>query len=157
MIYLFDVHEISRNELVVILDDLSMKLNGAELVVVGNKIDKEDLEYTKKEFFGLGEILFISAKEKQQINELKQYLVTLFDSRTINVTETIVTNTRHVEELRQTNIALTKILEGMSQNLAGDFLAIDIRTALNHLGNITGEIHSDELLSNIFSKFCIGK
>ena len=88
---------------------------------------------------------------------MKQYLVTLFDSRTINVTETIVTNTRHVEELRQTNIALTKILEGLSQNLAGDFLAIDIRTALNHLGNITGEIHSDELLANIFSKFCIGK
>ncbi len=157
VIYLFDVHEISRNELVGILDELSSKLNGAELVVVGNKIDKEDLEYTKPEFSGLGEILFISAKEKQQINELKQYLVTLFDSRTINVTETIVTNTRHVEELRQTNIALTKILEGLSQNLAGDFLAIDIRTALNHLGNITGEIHFDELLANIFSKFCIGK
>ncbi len=84
-------------------------------------------------------------------------MVTLFDNRTINVTETIVTNARHVEALRHTNVALIKVLDGLNHNVTGDFLAMDIRQALYYLGTITGEISSDDLLTNIFSRFCIGK
>ena len=156
-IYLFDAHEITSSELKLIIDDITPHIQNSQLVLVANKIDKEDLEYTKKEFSEFPGMLFISAKEKIGIDEFKQYMVTLFDNRTINVTETIVTNARHVEALRHTNVALIKVLDGLNHNVSGDFLAMDIRQALHHLGTITGEISSDDLLTNIFSRFCIGK
>jgi tRNA modification GTPase len=157
IIYLFDVHELSRAELNSIIEELKPKIGESQLVVLGNKIDKEDLAYTQKEFSGIKDILFISAKERHGIDDLKQRLVHLFDSRTVNVTETIVTNARHVQSLQNTNIALEKVYEGLSKNISGELLATDIRNALHHLGLITGEVTTDDLLANIFSKFCIGK
>ncbi len=156
-IYLFDAHEITTTELGQIVDDLLPHIHNSHLVLVANKIDKEDINYIKKEFSEFPEMLFISAKERIHIDELKQQLVALFDSKTVNVTETIVTNARHVEALRHTNVALLRVLEGLNNNVTGDFLAMDIRQALHHLGTITGEISSDDLLANIFSSFCIGK
>lgn len=156
-IYLFDVHEITAAELTLIVDDITPHLHSSQLVLIANKIDKEDVAYTKKEFAIFPEMLFISAKERTNIEELKKHLVHLFDSRTVNITETIVTNARHVEALRHTNVSLNKVLEGLNQNVTGDFLAMDIRQALHYLGTITGEISSDDLLNNIFSRFCIGK
>lgn len=156
-IYLFDAHEITSSELNLIVEDIKPHLHNSQLVLVANKIDKEDVEYTRKEFAEFPDMLFISAKEKIGIDEFKKYMVTLFDNRTINVTETIVTNARHVEALRHTNVALIKVLDGLNQNVTGDFLAMDIRQALHYLGTITGEISSDDLLTNIFSRFCIGK
>lgn len=157
IIYLFDVHELSFSELTNILNELKTKTGESQVVVLGNKIDKEDLEYTKKEFAAIPGILFISAKERVGIEELKKQLVHLFDSRTVNVTETIVTNARHVQALQHTNSALSRIIEGLGKKISGELLATDIRIALNHLGLITGEISTDDLLKNIFSKFCIGK
>ena len=156
-IYLFDVHEISLNELKLIVAEITPHLHNSQLVLVANKIDKEDMEYTYREFAEFKDMLFISAKERIGIDELKKYLVHLFDNSIVNVTETIVTNARHVEALRHTNVALIKVLEGLSNHVTGDFLAMDIRTALHHLGEITGEISTEDLLSNIFSRFCIGK
>lgn len=156
-IYLFDVHEITPNELKQIVAEIQPHLHNSQLVLVANKIDKEDMEYTYREFAEFKDMVFISAKEQTGIDELKQHLVKLFDNSTVNVTETIVTNVRHVEALRQTNSALLKVLEGLNNNVTGDFLAMDIRQALHYLGTITGEISSDDLLSNIFSRFCIGK
>jgi tRNA modification GTPase len=156
-VYLFDVHEISLNELKLIVAEITPHLHNSQLVLVANKIDKEDMEYTYREFAEFKDMLFISAKERIGIDELKAYLVHLFDNSIVNVTETIVTNARHVEALRHTNVALIKVLEGLTANVTGDFLAMDIRTALHHLGEITGEISSDDLLANIFSRFCIGK
>jgi len=71
--------------------------------------------------------------------------------------QTIVTNLRHYENLRQTYAALDEVLTGLHQGITNDFLASDIRRALYALGEITGEITTDDLLENIFSKFCIGK
>jgi tRNA modification GTPase len=156
-IYLFDAHEITAAELKLIVSDITPHLHNSQLVLVANKIDKEDLEYTKKEFADFPGMLFISAKEHIGIDEFKKQMVHLFDNRTVNLTETIVTNARHVEALRHTNVALVKVLEGLNHNVTGDFLAMDIRQALHYLGTITGEISSDDLLSNIFSRFCIGK
>ncbi|MES2286344.1 MAG: tRNA uridine-5-carboxymethylaminomethyl(34) synthesis GTPase MnmE [Bacteroidota bacterium] len=156
-IYLFDAHEITSSELRLIVEDLKPHLHNSQLVLVANKIDKEDLEYIKREFNEFPDMLFISAKERTHIDEFKKHLVDLFDSRIVNITETIVTNSRHVEALRHTNTALIKVLEGLNQNVTGDFLAMDIRQALHYLGTITGEISSDDLLANIFSRFCIGK
>jgi tRNA modification GTPase len=70
---------------------------------------------------------------------------------------TIVTNMRHYEGLLQTRNSLQDVLNGLALGVTGDFLAQDIRHSLHHLGTITGEITTDDLLANIFSKFCIGK
>jgi len=139
------------------LDEVKNKIGDAQLVILGNKIDKEDLDYTKKEFSHFPGIIFISAKENTGVPELKKRLVELFDSRTVNVTETIITNARHVEALHNTMSAINKVYEGLGKNISGELLATDIRNALHHLGLITGEITTDDLLTNIFSKFCIGK
>lgn len=157
VIYLFDVHEITPRELTMILDDVKKHLHDSQLLVVGNKMDTENEEYLKKEFEAFPDVLFISAKEKRNIEELKSRLIHLFDNRAVNVTETIVTNARHVEALRNTNKAVIKIIEGLNSGIPGDLLAIDIRAALQYLGEITGEVTTDDLLENIFSKFCIGK
>ncbi|MES2592048.1 MAG: tRNA uridine-5-carboxymethylaminomethyl(34) synthesis GTPase MnmE [Bacteroidota bacterium] len=156
-IYLFDAHEVTSSELEQIVEELEPHLHSSQLVLVANKIDKEDLEYIKQEFKEFPDMLFISAKEGTNIDEFKKSLVNLFDKRIVNITETIVTNARHVEALRHTNVALIKVLEGLNHNVSGDFLAMDIRQALHYLGTITGEISSDDLLTNIFSRFCIGK
>ena len=71
--------------------------------------------------------------------------------------DTIVTNARHFENLTKTHESLERVLAGLDHNMTGDLLAEDIRMALNYLGEITGEVTNDEILGNIFSKFCIGK
>ena len=81
-------------------------------------------------------------------------MVNLGDFKTGN---TVVTNARHYESLQNTLGALNDVLTGVDNGISGDFLAMDLRQALHHLGTITGEITTDDLLGNIFSKFCIGK
>ena len=68
-----------------------------------------------------------------------------------------MSNYRHYEALSKAYEALMKVTEGLAVNITGDFLAMDIRQSLHYLGEITGEITTDDLLGNIFSKFCIGK
>jgi len=69
----------------------------------------------------------------------------------------LVTNLRHYQKLTETNQALERVLTGLNSGITGDFLAMDIRQALHFLGEITGQITSDDLLENIFANFCIGK
>ncbi len=157
VIYLFDVHELTSTELQKDLDEIKQHMNGAELIVTGNKIDKEDIAYTKKEFSHFKDILLISAKEKHNLEELKIKLIDIFDQKSSNIPETIVTNARHVEALQQTYHALTRVKEGLEKKLSGELLASDIRDALHYLGLITGEVSTDDLLQTIFSRFCIGK
>ena len=68
-----------------------------------------------------------------------------------------MTNSRHYEALYKADEALNKVLEGLTGGITGDFIAMDIRQALHHLGEITGEIYTDDLLDSIFGRFCIGK
>lgn len=157
IIYLFDIHELSSSDLQKELEDLKQHTNGAELILTGNKIDKEDVDYTKKEFSHFENMLFISSKEKRGLEELKTRLLDVFDEKANNIPETILTNTRHVEALQHTHDALTRVSEGLEKKLSGELLASDIRTALHHLGTISGEVSSEDLLQSIFSRFCIGK
>jgi tRNA modification GTPase len=157
IIYLFDTHELSLGDLQQELKVIEEHIGTSQLVVVGNKIDFENVEALKKEFQAIENITFISAKEKNNIEELKQKLVSLFDTRTVNTTDTIVTNSRHVSSLNKAFAALSKVNEGLATNIQSDFLALDIRYALEALGEITGQVTNDDLLGNIFSKFCIGK
>ena len=100
----------------------------------------------------------ISAQVGQGLSELTQALVSAMTEGFDLSQDTIVSNARHYEALRQTEVALKKTKEGLEEGISGDFIAMDIRTAMRHLGNITGQIDIDtDLLGSIFSKFCIGK
>jgi len=69
----------------------------------------------------------------------------------------LVTSLRHFESLSQTKNSLDQVINGINSGISNNLLALDIRHALNHLGEIKGEITTEDLLENIFSKFCIGK
>ena len=101
--------------------------------------------------------LCISAKTGTGIEELKNSLVALVVSNFDLQNETIVSSARHYEALLKTNETLEKAKNGLEDATSADFIAIDIRQAMYHLGTITGDISTDDLLGNIFSKFCIGK
>ncbi|WP_031527702.1 tRNA uridine-5-carboxymethylaminomethyl(34) synthesis GTPase MnmE [Dyadobacter crusticola] len=99
--------------------------------------------------------LIISARTQSGIHQLTDSLVNLVGSRAPG--DTVVNNMRHYQHLVKTHEALSDVLNGLQTGVTGDFLAQDIRLALHHLGEITGTIVTDDLLDNIFSKFCIGK
>jgi tRNA modification GTPase len=123
------------------------------LICVFNKMDQLDLE---KDRFEIENAVYISAKNKEGIDDLKSLLTQ--EMNILNVGDSsIVTNIRHYEILKKCQLAMEKIEEGMNAQITGDLLAMDIREMLNLLGEITGTISSDELLGNIFGRFCIGK
>ena len=104
------------------------------------------------------EFIFISAKEKLNIENLKKALYNKVIDAEISVNDTIVSNIRHYNSLKNAKEAIEASLNGIALGITGDLLAQDIRIALKELGNITGDIDVDEdILGNIFSKFCIGK
>lgn len=76
---------------------------------------------------------------------------------TVNQAADIVTNARHFDALQKAHTSLTDVLQSMEDKITSDFVAMDIRQAIYHLGSITGEISTDDLLGNIFANFCIGK
>ena len=75
----------------------------------------------------------------------------------VNADNTVVTNARHLQALLKMKESLVSIREGLDNHIPGDLLALEIRTCLFHLGDITGEVTSEDKLDFIFSKFCIGK
>ncbi len=97
------------------------------------------------------------AREGRNLQLLLDRLYGLFATEEVPPDQTIVTNARHYTALRQTDDALAAVLDGLDQGITPDLVALDIRRALHHLGAITGEISTDDLLGNIFGKFCIGK
>jgi len=101
--------------------------------------------------------VFISAKHKTGVEELKEELLRKVNLHQLNTDDVLVTNIRHVEALQKTLESLEKVIDGIDHPITSDFLAMDIRQALHHLGEITGSVSTDDLLENIFSKFCIGK
>ncbi len=157
IIYLFDAHDLSLGDLKMELELLKDYIGNSQLLTVANKIDVEDLKLLHDEFSDFPEMIYISAKEHLNIHQLKQQLVNLFDTRTLDVTDTVVTNARHVASLNNAVKALQNVQLGLQSDIASDLLALDIRYALEELGNITGEVTNEDLLENIFSKFCIGK
>ena len=101
--------------------------------------------------------LKLSAINSTDCQKVKDKIYQLSGLNDLNLESTIITNARHVEALQKAHADLLKVKEGMDSNVTGDFLAMDIRQVLHHLGSITGEISSDDLLGNIFANFCIGK
>ncbi|HNF29698.1 MAG TPA: tRNA uridine-5-carboxymethylaminomethyl(34) synthesis GTPase MnmE [Chitinophagaceae bacterium] len=119
-------------------------------ILIANKADKIDNKNSQ-------ESIYISAKEKVNIDLLKQKLIEKTVGGEINTEATIITNIRHYDALQKLNHYLQETLRGLEENISGDLLALDIRQCLHHLGEITGEITNEDQLDYIFSKFCIGK
>ena len=131
-----------------------LKSSNLPYLIVGNKEDEANPSL--KEALLNEDPVFISAKSKTHLDDLKNRLKAHV-AQTKTQGDTIVTNARHLESLQQTQEALNRVIEGINIGISNDLVAQDIRKALFHLGEITGEVTTDDLLENIFSKFCIGK
>ena len=166
VLYLYNEKENTTDEVVQFVEENYRK--GLKLLLLHNKTDNEvegqsdfDKEIeeklnSKEQKYHYGQ-LRISAKERINILSLKETLSSYAKELTTTESATIITNIRHLEALQQTLTALDRVEEGLSFRLSGDLLAIDIREMLYHLGSITGAVSNDEVLGNIFSRFCIGK
>ena len=153
IMYMFDLTNTTWEEIETEVHGLEAL--GIPYVKVGNKVDKADPALLKK--LGREGMVFISASNKTNIEQLKEKLLSYFHVNTVKSGDVLVTNLRHYQNLVQTNESLERVLKGMTEGITGDFLAMDIRQSLHYLGEITGAITTDDLLENIFSKFCIGK
>ena len=122
------------------------------IITVANKQDLLKPN-TKK----ISETIYISAKNNLNINVLIKKIISMTLDSTQHNSSVIVTNSRHFQALRMSQKALLKVKYGINNSIEIDLLAMDIRMALNYLGEITGEITTDDLLDNIFKNFCIGK
>ncbi|CAM3918735.1 tRNA uridine-5-carboxymethylaminomethyl(34) synthesis GTPase MnmE [Flavobacterium branchiophilum] len=131
------------------------------IIIVINKSDLVSIEESKKlnqqlETLNLKQI-FISAKEKTGIDELKNTLLSFVNTGTLRNNETIITNSRHYDALLKALEEIQKVKWSLDSGISADLMAIDIKSALYYFGEITGEVTNDELLGNIFANFCIGK
>ena len=158
LLYVFDVSQMSAAE---VSDDLKKLENkNIQLVVVANKMDLNP--YAKAEEFispylRHDQFIPVSAKNDMNVEYLKDYLYDLIAGSRLNEESVIVANARHIGALQNTDQALEKVLTGFNQQVTSDFIAMDMRQAIYHLGEITGEISTDDLLEHIFKNFCIGK
>ena len=152
------------------LRNLSNRINNErqKLVILLNKADKADetviadqiteIKSVCQELLYPIAVLPISAKQKLGITELKELLInTQSQNTTLGSNATLVTNVRHYQALKDAQIALYRVEDGLTAGTPTDLVAQDIREALYHLGSIVGEINTEEILGNIFGRFCIGK
>lgn len=167
LVYVFDVTTTKLSE--VHADLAALNADKMSTLVVCNKMDKINDELKKMNdewlneikdssfIFHLSSFITVSAKQHQNIDWLKENLLNTVVDGGLNLEHTVVSNARHFEALQKSHDSLTDVLHSLDNGVTTDFVAMDIRRALNHLGEITGEVGVEDLLDNIFSKFCIGK
>jgi tRNA modification GTPase len=159
IIYMFDIADISHDyldEAIKYVKDLN---ESAELLLVGNKFDTatQSPGFYGHEYGHFSNLHFVSTNSNEDIDFIKKEIVRQFNKNKVSAGDIVVTNARHYEALRNASIDLEKTLHGLQSQLSGDFVAMDIRQVIHHLGSITGEITQDNLLGHIFKNFCIGK
>ena len=160
LIYLFDINDITNDEIV--NDLFEFNRDDLTILLVRNKIDLKNQSDIKIEsllkscnHFDINEILEISAIQKDYLKPLKAKLLSV--NKAYENNGTIVTNLRHYNSLNEAELSLIDIKKGIENGVTGDLLSIDLRKAIDSIGEITGQITNDEMLGNIFSNFCIGK
>jgi len=154
IIYLFDLN----NETLKEIEETIKTLDNQEVPVikVGNKIDLADKNFIV-DLEKISSMVYISADRGDNLDHLKEKILEIVNLNQFKTGDPLVTSIRHFESLSQTKNSLDQVINGINSGISNDLLALDIRYALNHLGEITGEITTEDLLENIFSKFCIGK
>lgn len=157
LLYIFDIETENLDDLIQVKQDFSF----IPTLFVANHIDKLDektFELKLKELKNINiDCIFISAKNDINILILKDKIVKTALGETFSTGDSLVTNIRHYENLKNANSALENILLGLENDIFTDLLAQEIRQAVYFIGQITGEVTNDEILETIFSKFCIGK
>jgi len=142
-------------------EKIFQRAKGKKIILIFNKIDKlsdEELEILEQLFspFDCRKIK-ISAKKRLNTELLQQLLLETANVPQISENDIVVTNIRHYEALKNAQNAILRVIDGLKSDISSEFLSQDIRQCMHYLGEITGEITNDDILSNIFEKFCIGK
>jgi len=150
VIYIYDSNTTSAAE---VQNDIEiLNIDEIPTLLVANKIDVLQTTQNIPENH-----IQISAKNKENIHKLKEEIYNSSISNKIDMSGIIVTNERHYNLLQEAKISLKNVVAGLETQLPADLIAMDIRQASISLGEITGTITTDDLLGNIFGKFCIGK
>ena len=159
VIYLFDSNSSIENLKAVKfeIEKIKNKYPQKPLLIIANKIDKLDDVQLGKLNSEIDGVQLLSAKSGFGVEQLTNSLLNLINTGALKNNDTIITNSRHYDSLIKAIEEVYKVKQGLDSGLSGDLLAIDIRQALYHFGEITGEITNDDLLGNIFANFCIGK
>lgn len=159
IVYLFDAQHSVRDSshINIEIEKIKNKYPQKPLLIIANKVDSLTDSAVSEIKSSIGDVILISAKTGYGVEKLTQALMQLINTGALRNNETIVTNTRHYDALLKALEEIQKVKFGLENGLSGDLLAIDIRQALYHFGEITGEISNDDLLGNIFANFCIGK
>ncbi|HLT34572.1 MAG TPA: tRNA uridine-5-carboxymethylaminomethyl(34) synthesis GTPase MnmE [Aquaticitalea sp.] len=159
VIYLFDAekYKLQGQKFKVEIETIRNKYPQKNLVVIANKVDKLSDDEILNLQSEISDLKLMAAKSGHGIEELQKQLLDYINTGALRNNETIVTNSRHYDSLLKALEEIQKVKYGLDSGLSGDLLAIDIRQALYHFGEITGEITNDDLLGNIFANFCIGK
>ncbi|MBX2906379.1 MAG: tRNA uridine-5-carboxymethylaminomethyl(34) synthesis GTPase MnmE [Taibaiella sp.] len=161
VIYLFDAPALPDSDferMDLMKQEETLQQGSGKFLLVGNKSDMlapAQLEQVKGA--ARGEVMLISAKSRDNISQLRDALYELVAGGAVRTEGTIVTNARHHAALQQVLSSLRDIRNGLDNNIPGDLLALDIRRCLHYLGEITGQVTTEDKLDYIFSKFCIGK
>ena len=153
ILYLLDLTTESENEIETAKNELESQ--PIPYLLIGNKSDLLSKEQLKS-LNGFG-INFLSAKSGNGLTELEDIILEKVNAKALQTDDTVVTNLRHHQQLILTKESLQAVITGIDSSITHDFVAQDIRHSLHHLGEITGQISTDDLLENIFRKFCIGK
>ncbi|HLP06455.1 MAG TPA: tRNA uridine-5-carboxymethylaminomethyl(34) synthesis GTPase MnmE [Paludibacter sp.] len=140
---------------------ISRRTAGKKVILVFNKIDKicKDERKVLADFFNHfeGERIYISARERINTDKLQHALINAASIPEIHPGDVVVNNIRHFQALEQALSSIQRVTQGLKSGVSGDFLSQDIRECMHFLGEITGQISNNEILGNIFGKFCIGK
>ena len=158
ILYVFDVNIHPYEDVLESISELraQTELSFKRMILVGNKTDMlEELPHGFREFVE-HETIFVSAKRKENIHLLAESLLKSIEKADVT-DRTIISNARHLEALQNALTAIESTHQGLVSGLSPDLLTVMIRAALHHLGEITGEITTEEILGSIFSRFCIGK
>jgi tRNA modification GTPase len=155
----------THNQFPVVFDRINKIRNrlihNQTLIIVPNKIDSGIRETIQElELLDLADnekMVFVAAKQKQNLDELIDEMIKSVNLDSAVLEDVIVSNARHFEILKNTHVAILRVLSGLDTGITGDFLAQDIRECIHFMGEITGDISTDEVLGHIFKNFCIGK
>ncbi len=160
VLWIIDTSQINNQEKW-LSEEIMKRVEHTPLILVFNKVDKlsEGERLALEQQFKDNRVprIFISAKERLHTDELQELLYNAAKLPELSDQDIMVTNMRHYEALKQAHTAIVRVQDGLNDRISGDFLSQDIRECLHYLGEITGQITTDEVLGNIFSKFCIGK
>jgi len=159
ILYMFDASTTTMEEINETISEFRETLEDKEkrLILIANKIDlMDELPHNFADLVEM-ETIFVSAKRNENINLILESLLKSVSIGVEEANQSIVASSRHYQALKDTLEAMQQVRHGIDDGLSGDLLSSDLRAALHSLGTITGEITNDELLGNIFGRFCIGK